>query len=431
MTSKTIPHQTQQPQQPPPNLNDIISSTSHQILLFSSQGTGVRQEVGTTLNELPYNPEPLNGQAIVSSAYIQDGSLTEYNFLNIDSVPGFDLYGTIIEADIDYTFYNSKNNYNNLLYVSIGPLGANNAPSNPNYVGTVRMDVGVYTPSQYAEDLKNALNFFYQDATNTAQDPFFVEYLERKRRFRINMKATTEELPLHIYDKYPVQPNKSYTTGSENHTAYKALGLRQNIGQFVPNYYANPTDKAYGKIGYWIIPYESEMTSPSCIDLRLTDAIQIASTYDAKTRNSNREFAEETTIVTSIAVPAILQANEIIPSTLSFKPNDFMYRSSFRINASSLTDLTFKLTDLKGTPINLNGGGYTLRIMVYSLPRVNVALQDAKLNTMESYLATIPQFSKKSVGGERVAPVVPPDSWIARLKAITLNDLKHKYIGGS
>lgn len=427
MTTKPIP-QPQPQNQPPPNLNDIISATSHQVLLFSSQGKGIRENVGNKLHQLPYNSVPNNGQATTSSAHIDDGSITEYNFLNIESIAGFDLYGTIIEADIDYTFYNSKNNYNNLLYVSIGALGVNNLPIQISYMGVVRIDVGVYTPNEYAEELKNALNKFYNDATSSTQDPFNVEYLQPKRRFRITLKTTVEGLPVHIYDKYPVQPNKTFTPGSEDYTAHKALGLVKNIGQTVPNYYNTKDDKAYGSIGFWIIPYESEMTSPSCIDLRLTDAIQIASTYDAKTRNSNREFAEETSIVTSIAVPAILQANEIIPSTLSFKPNDFMYRSTFRINSSALTDLTFALTDLRGNPINLNGGSYTLRVMVYSLPRENLAIQDAKLNTMESYLASIPRFSKKSVGGERVAPIVPPESWIARLKAITLNDLKHKYL---
>ena len=158
MTTKQIQQPQNQP--PPPNLNDIISATSHQVLLFSSQGKGIRENVGNKLNQLPYNPVPNNGQATTSSAHIDDGSITEYNFLNIESIAGFDLYGTIIEADIDYTFYNSKNNYNNLLYVSIGALGVNNLPIQISFMGVVRIDVGVYTPNEYAEELKNALNKF-------------------------------------------------------------------------------------------------------------------------------------------------------------------------------------------------------------------------------------------------------------------------------
>jgi hypothetical protein len=85
---------------------------------------------------------------------------------------------------------------------------------------------------------------------------------------------------------------------------------------------------------------------------------------------------------------------------------------------------------LNGKTILMNGGNYTVRIMIYQLPSVDYSAQEAATNTMESYMATIPQFSKKSVGGERIAKVVPPKNWMERLKKITLAELKHKYIDG-
>jgi hypothetical protein len=127
-------------------------------------------------------------------------------------------------------------------------------------------------------------------------------------------------------------------------------------------------------------------------------------------------------------VPAILQADEQIPSTLTFKPTDFSYRSTFRINASNITNLTFELTDLQNNTILLNGGNYVLRVMIFQLPAIDYALQESKLNSMEQYMASIPQFSKKTAGGERIAKVVPPRNWLERLKKITLAELKHKYL---
>ena len=76
----------------------------------------------------------------------------------------------------------------------------------------------------------------------------------------------------------------------------------------------------------------------------------------------------------------------------------------------------------------MNGGSYTIRIMIYNLPSIDFALMDSRLNTMEQYMASIPQFSKKTAGGERIAKVVPPKGWLERLKKITLAELKHKYL---
>ena len=76
----------------------------------------------------------------------------------------------------------------------------------------------------------------------------------------------------------------------------------------------------------------------------------------------------------------------------------------------------------------MNGGNYAIRCMVYQLPSIDYALQESKLNSMEQYMASIPQFSKKTAGGERIAKVVPPRNWLARLKKITLAELKHKYL---
>ena len=76
----------------------------------------------------------------------------------------------------------------------------------------------------------------------------------------------------------------------------------------------------------------------------------------------------------------------------------------------------------------MNGGNYTLRVMIYQLPSINYAMMETQANTMEQYLASIPAFSKKTAGGERIAKVVPPRNWLARLKKITLAELKHKYL---
>ena len=140
----------QPPPQPPP-LNDIISTTSHQVLLFSSQGTtNDRVSVGQDIKNVPYTTQERNGQTKQSIAYYDNSGTLSYDFLSINAQQGFDLYGTIIECDIDYTFYNSVYAYNNQLYVSLGPLDANNAPTNPLYVGTVFIDTGVFTPDEYA-----------------------------------------------------------------------------------------------------------------------------------------------------------------------------------------------------------------------------------------------------------------------------------------
>ncbi len=425
MSKQALP----QPQPQPPPLNDIISTTSHQVLLFSSQGTtNDRVSVGQDIKNVPYTTQERNGQTKKSVAYYDNSGTVSYDFLSINAQQGFDLYGTIIECDIDYTFYNSVYGYNNQLYVSLGPLDENNVPINQLYVGTVYIDTGVFTPDEYAETVKNALNGFYEIATQSLQTPFEVEYLQTKRRFKISMGTTTEQLDLGIYDKFPVPRGAGYPqSNNQEFTAFKHLGLVRNTGQTVPNYYKG-LENAYGRIGYWIVPHEGHIVSPVCVDLRLTDAIQISSVFDSQSRNSNRKDAEDTNIITSVAVPAILRANEPIPSTLTFRPNDFMYKSTFRINKTSLTKLSFVLTDLRGGIVNMNGGSYTIRIMIYNLPSIDFALMDSRLNTMEQYMASIPKFSKKTAGGERIAKVVPPKDWLERLKKITLAELKHKYL---
>ena len=406
----------------------MISQTSHQVLLFSSQGKGAKRNVGGTLPDVPHEAAN-NGQTNGSSALLNDVGECEFDFLNIEASQGNDLYGTIIECDIDYSFYNTRHKYNNVIYLSFGPLDANNQPapgSSGPYVAYV--ETGVWTPNQYAEQLANALNGAYHQV-QAGVDPFTVQYDQPKRRFVYSMAQTTPAIDLRIYDKYPItQGGGNEFPDGQNITAHKAMGLVRNIGQNVTNFYTRKEDSAYGRIGYWILNNNSEFVSPSTVDLRLTDAIQVSSRFDSRSRNSSRENQEATNVVTAVSVPAILQADEQIPSTLSFKPNDFSYRSTFRINSSSITSLYFELTDLQNNTIHMMGGSYTLRVMVYQLPSIDYALQEAKLNTMEQYLASIPAFSKKVAGGERIAKVVPPRNWLARLKKITLAELKHKYL---
>jgi len=407
---------------------DLISQTSHQVLLFSSQGKGVKREVGGQLPDVPHEAEN-NGQTSSSTAVLNDVGLCEYDFLNIEATQGNDLYGTIIECDIDYSFYNTRHRYNNAIYLSFGPLDANNNPEAGSHGPfPAFIESGVWTPLQYAEQLSNALNGAY-DLVDPAVNPFTVEYNQPKRRFIYRMAQTTPPIDLRIYDKYPLpQGAPNEFPDGQLITAHKAMGLVRNKGQTVPNFYKRKEDSAYGRIGYWIVPNNSEFVSPSTIDLRLTDAIQVGTRFDSRSRNSSRNNQEATNIVTAVSVPAILQADEQIPSTLSFKPNDFSYRSTFRINASNITNLTFELTDLQNNTILMMGGSYTLRVMIYQLPAIDYALQESKLNSMEQYMASIPQFSKKVAGGERIAKVVPPRNWPQRLKKITLAELKHKYL---
>lgn len=416
------------PQPPQMSMADLISQTSHQVLLFSSQGKATKREVGGQLPDVPHEA-PNNGQTKSSSATLNDVGVCEYDFLNIEATQGNDLYGTIIECDIDYSFYNTRHRYNNAIFLSFGPLDANNNPE-PGSVGPFPafVESGVWTPLQYAEQLANTLNGAY-DLVNPAVNPFTVEYNQPKRRFIFKMEATTPPIDLRIYDKWPMPQNGSpeFTDG-QLITAHKAMGLVRNTGQTVPNFYTRKEDRDYGPIGYWIVPNDSEFVSPATVDLRLTDAIQVSTRFDSRSRNSNRVNQEATNIVTAVSVPAILQADEQIPSTLTFKPTDFSYRSTFRINASNVTNLTFELTDLRGNTIEMLGGNYTIRCMIYQLPSINYAMMETQANTMEQYLASIPQFSKKTAGGERIAKVVPPKNWLQRLKKITLAELKHKYL---
>ncbi|MHC4930252.1 MAG: hypothetical protein ACYTFU_11410, partial [Planctomycetota bacterium] len=342
----------------------------------------MKRDVGGQLPDVPHEAEN-NGQTTSSSAVLNDVGLCEYDFLNIEATQGNDLYGTIIECDIDYSFYNTRHRYNNAIFLSFGPLDANNNPE-PGSTGPFPafVESGVWTPLQYAEQLANTLNGAY-DLVDPAVNPFTVEYNQPKRRFIYRMAQTTPPIDLRIYDKYPLpQGAPNEFPDGELITAHKAMGLVRNSGQNVPNYYKRKEDANYGRIGYWILNNNSEFVSPSTADLRLTDAIQVGTRFDSRSRNSSRKNQEATNIVTAVSVPAILQADEQVPSTLSFKPNDFSYRSTFRINASNITNLTFELTDLQNNTILMNGGNYTLRVMIYQLPSIDYALQESKLNSM-------------------------------------------------
>jgi hypothetical protein len=181
----------------------MISQTSHQVLLFSSQGKGAKRNVGGTLPDVPHEAAN-NGQTNGSSALLNDVGECEFDFFNIEASQGNDLYGTIIECDIDYSFYNTRHKYNNVIYLSFGPLDANNQPapgSSGPYVAYV--EPGVWTPNQYAEQLANALNGAYHQV-QAGVDPFTVQYNQPKRRFIYSMAQTTPAIDLRIYDKYPI-----------------------------------------------------------------------------------------------------------------------------------------------------------------------------------------------------------------------------------
>ena len=419
--NKQIPNPLQDATAQQMSISDIITQTSHQVLLFSSQGKGKQKEVGFT-----------KGQSSDSKATVNDTGICEYGFLNIEAMSGYDLFGTIVEFDIDYSFYNTVEGFNNLMYVSIGPFADIGGANPANFLGVVHIAEGVWTPNEYAEQVQDAMNAFYKSATGHGVDYIHCEYIQSIRRFRFTVDATPENLVIFLYDMYPIAVGgSSPVTNSLQKNNYKAMGLRRNTGQTVPNNYTNEERKA-GKIGYWELNISvgplnvPTFTTPACIDLRRTDAIQIGSTYDASTRNSNRERAEETNIITSVAVPAILNGDEDIPSTLTFAPKDFSYRSSIKFNASNVNKLTLRLTDLDGEQLDMNGGSYTIRMMIYQLPRDNLAMADARLNTLDSYIASLPQYKNKGLAG--TINIKPPESWVSRLKKITLDQLKHKYL---
>jgi hypothetical protein len=371
-------------------MSKTASDAGSQILLYSTQGKGVRQEVGQGIKIA--QADQRNGQSAFSIATMNDCNLTEYNFLSLSTSQGFQLVGSIVEIDVDYSFYNVAQGINNTLFLSIGELDpATNQPIQPSYLEIVFLDPGNFSPNDYAGMLTARLNLTYDNATGGALSPFSVEYIETVRRFEIFMDATPDGLSCYIYDKYP-------------------------MGQIEQGSRPNDTSENHG----------GKVVSPQTIDIRLADAIQISSTYDALSRNSNRALAEETNIITSLSVPPLYGGDEKPPSRLVFRPWDSYYRSTFYINASNLSTLTFRITDIDGRPVEMNGGHYSLRLKIFQLPRWNPALEEANEASLQSYLAGIPQFVKK--GKDALKNIKPPKDWKRKLHKIKLNALKHKFL---
>ena len=408
-------------------MSKTASDAGSQILLYSTQGKGVRQEVGQGLKIA--QADQRNGQSAFSIATMNDCNLTEYNFLSLSTSQGFQLVGSIVEIDVDYSFYNVAQGINNTLFLSIGELDpATNQPIQPSYLEIVFLDPGNFSPNDYAGMLTARLNLTYDNATGGALSPFRVEYIETVRRFEIFMAATPDGLSCYIYDKYPmgqIEQGSRPNDTSENQTANQSMGFPKQTGQYVKNFFGAPAS-AYGNIGYWIIPNGGKVVSPQTIDIRLADAIQISSTYDALSRNSNRALAEETNIITSLSIPPLYGGDEKPPSRLVFRPWDSYYRSTFYINASNLSTLTFRITDIDGRPVEMNGGHYSLRLKISQMPRWNPALEEANEASLQSYLAGIPRFAKK--GKDAIKNIKPPKEWKRKLHKIKLNALKHKFL---
>jgi hypothetical protein len=108
-------------------MSKTASDAGSQILLYSTQGKGVRQEVGQGIKVA--QADQRNGQSAFSIATMNDCNLTEYNFLSLSTSQGFQLVGSIVEIDVDYSFYNVAQGINNTLFLSIGELDpATNQP---------------------------------------------------------------------------------------------------------------------------------------------------------------------------------------------------------------------------------------------------------------------------------------------------------------
>lgn len=374
------------------NDNYNINST---LLIYSENGkSNSILEVGQTIPPGSNNPSVRNGQTIQNQALLNEVGNLKYDFLNYQTNQNQNLVGYIIEADIDYSFYNIVKGVNNQLYVSLGPLDDNNLPIFPTYLEVIGIPPGNYSPTEFAAGLTIGFNEFYKQATGGVEEPYLIEYNQATRRLTFIQNATVLGLNTYIYSVYPISLGFSPEINAldELSLSWKLLGLTKNTGQTVKNFYG-AGDNSY-IISYWIIPSEGTLNSTQVIDLRFTTNIQISTTYDANSRNSNSRNKEATNLITNIPIPPLYLQDERPPSSISFVPNDYLYRNTFLINSSNINNLQIFLTDVRGDLLEMNGGTYSIRIKLEPIPLLNPSNQPDPYD-LQTFLRDIGAYNKK------------------------------------
>ncbi len=404
------------------NDNYNINST---LLLYSENGdSNVVLDVGTIIPPGANNPTTRNGQTLVNQALLKENGSLKYNFLNYQANTSFNLVGYIIEADIDYSFYNVVKGVNNQLYISIGVLDENNLPLLPPYLEIVPIPPGNYSPREFAEGLTLALNEIYKSATGTLEEPYTIEYNQSTRRFTFSQAVTTLGFDTYIYSVYPISPvaGSPEINGLDELTlSWNLLGLTKNTGQSVRNFYGGE-DSTY-TISYYIIPEGGTLTSTQVIDLRFTSSLQISTPFDANSRNSNSRETEATNLITNIPIPPLYLEDDLPPNSLKFTPNDYLYRNTFLINSSNINSLQIFISDIRGNRIEMNGGSYSLRIKLEPVPMLNPSnTQDP--DTLLTFLKDLKMYNKKDKRNLKLT-----DMMKRKIKGkIKLINMKHKYL---
>ena len=404
------------------NDNYNINTT---LLLYSENGlSNAVLDVGQTIPPGANDPSVRNGQTIANQAYLKETGSLKYNFLNYQANQNNNLVGYIIEADIDYSFYNVVKGVNNQLFISIGVLDENNLPLLPPYLEVVGLPPGNYSPREFAEGFTITLNEIYKSATGTLEEPYTVEYNQSTRRFTFSQAVTTLGFDTYIYSVYPISNiagSPEINALDELTLSWKLIGLTKNSGQTVPNFYGG-LDKNY-TISYYIIPDGGTLTSTQVIDLRFTSSLQISTTYDANSRNSNSRNREATNLITNIPIPPLYLEDDLPPNSLKFLPNDFLYRNTFLINSSNINDLQIFISDIRGNRIEMNGGSYSLRLKISPVPLLNPS-NTPDPDTLLTFLRDINMYDKKNKRNLKLN-----DKMKKKIKGkIKLINMKHKYL---
>jgi hypothetical protein len=340
------------------NINNTILINSEFGSSSNIQDVGIETQPGEGESEN-------NGQTLRNQALLNENGVLNYSFLQITAPVNNNLVGYLIEADIDYSFYNVVKGINNTFIISIGELDNNNNPILPQYLGVVGIPPGNYSPNLLCDALNDSFNSFYENAVGVPSGPYNFIYQEQYRRITIRQNPTVLGLNTYIYSFYPVNNIgiADVPLLDELSLSWKLIGLVKNTGQVVPNFYLGTPDKDL-PVSYWIIPNDGFLVSPKVIDLRFTNSLLISSSFDCNSRNTNKNILENTNIITSIPIPPIYGADEIPQNTLRYTPNDYEYRNTFLINQNNINQIRIFITDIRGNLINLNGGQYSLRLKI-------------------------------------------------------------------
>jgi hypothetical protein len=401
------------------NINNTLIINSEFGSSSNIEDVGIKTQPGdgTSLN---------NGQNIKNQALLNENGILNYSFLNITAPPNYNLVGYLIEADIDYSFYNVIEGVNNTFIISIGPLDNNNNPILPPYLGIVPIRPGNYSPNLLCQELNDSFNSFYENVVGVQTGPYLFRYDEQYRRITMRQNPTVLGLDTYIYSFYPVNNSgvSDIALLDELSLSWKLIGLVKNTGQVVPNFYTSTPDKDI-PISYWIIPNDGYLVSPKVIDLRFTNSLLISSSYDCNSRNTNKNILENTNIITSIPIPPIYGADEIPQNTLKYTPNDYEYRNTFLINQNNINTIRIFITDIRGNLLNLNGGQYTLRLKIEPvkiIPPQDTIPEEITLNYFIKQLKERYLSERERVLGEKKKRKGISQEKIKKIKEILNND---------